>query len=927
MPRALLFVLLIVGGSAAAQVRVTGVVQDSTGGPLPGATVVLLQPADSVLVSFAATRADGVFELRSVRAGDYLLRATFVGFETSTEAVTVGREDLDLGTVTLAEATDELGELVVRSDRVPIVIRQDTLDYDAGAFRTPEGAVVEDLLRRLPGVEVEDDGSITAQGERVENVLVDGKEFFGDDPSIATRNLPADAVERVQVYDQASETAEFTGVDDGQEERTINLELKEDRKVGAFGNLSGGLGGTPTGSTGGPARPDALLFDTKATLNRFSPSTQLSLIANLNNVNRESFSVGDYFSFLGGPGAFARGGVLVLDGSNGVPVGSGDGDGFSTTLSGGLNANHDFNERTSIQSSYFLYRLDKERVQEVRREQFFGDGLASRLNEDGSGAEDRLLHRLTFNAEHEFSEGHDLSLESAFRYAGTDEGAATAREAFGTGGELQNESTTVTGQDAVNLGGEGTLRYRRRFESRRSLVAEAGLELGSRNIDGDLDATTQIYNLGDLLSSEEIAQLEDLQADEQTATASLLFTQPLSASDAIQVRGEVRQTGEDQDRSVFNRLTEEPLRIDSLSSAFDRTYRYAVGGVTYRRNREPVSLSVGLQTQVTDLGGTLAGVESDIGSRFVRFLPSATLSYAISDSRNAEVSYETSTREPTLRELQPVPDVRDPLRVYVGNPDLLPAYTHSVNARYLSFDPFTSTNLFVFTRASYSPTAISTARTVDANLRQSSTPINTSGTWTVNSSTNLGTLVRPLRSRVNARLSVLYNRAIETINGRDNASSLTRTSFNVSLSNQDNDVVDAEIGARLSWNTNAYSLNPELDRDFLNRSFSASLGWTPTDEWNLRTEFDLNVFSDAVPGGASETRSVPLWEASLSRSLMGGKTRVEMVAKDLLNRNLGVDYTSTAAYVQESRVNTLGRYVLLRLVYTVGSGRGGGFGR
>ena len=281
--RFLSFLILALASPAAlAQVDVTGVVQDSSGTTLPGATVVLLQPADSVLVSFAATRSDGAFQIRRVRSGEYLLKVTFVGFQTLTRPLEVGSGPVGVGVLTLTEASGDLGQLVVEADRVPIVIKKDTLEYDAGAFGTPQGAVVEDLLRRLPGVEVEEDGSIKAQGETVRNVLVDGKEFFGDDPTVATRNLPADAVERVQVYDKASDTAEFTGVDDGNEERTINLELKEDRKSGAFGNVSGGFGGVPEGSATG----ENVLFDGRASVNRFSPGTQLSLIANVNNVNK-----------------------------------------------------------------------------------------------------------------------------------------------------------------------------------------------------------------------------------------------------------------------------------------------------------------------------------------------------------------------------------------------------------------------------------------------------------------------------------------------------------------------------------------------------------------------------------------------------------------------------------------------------------------
>ena len=309
------------------------------------------------------------------------------------------------------------------------------------------------------------------------------------------------------------------------------------------------------------------------------------------------------------------------------------------------------------------------------------------------------------------------------------------------------------------------------------------------------------------------------------------------------------------------------------------------------------------------------------------------MNWAISQGRNLELRYNARTREPTLRELQPVVDNRDPLNVYVGNPDLQPETSHNVNLRYLSFDQFTSTNLFGFVRAGYTARSISTARTVDERLRQTSTPVNTGGTWTVSGNGSIGTPVRALKSRVNLSANTLYNRGLEVVNGAENASDLWRTTLDLGVENRDKEHLDLRVGARYSFNNTSYSLSAERDRDYVNRTFYAELGWAPTEAWDLRTKLDVTLYADDVfaarsPSGVSGSRSVPLWEATASRSFMGGKTQVVLVATDLLDRNLGVSYTNTAAYVQEERVNSLGRYVLLRLVYNLSGGgqRPGGRG-
>ena len=223
--------------------QIQGVVVDSAGVSLRNAMVVALTVPDSVLAKYALTDGDGRFTLRDLPPAGYILQVTLIGYQTLRRDLQVTDSDIDAGTVHLSVMAVEMDSLVVSVEQVPFVNRRDTLSYNVLAFETPPNSMVEDLLRRLPGIEVEEDGSITAQGEEVQNVLVDGKEFFGTDPTIATRNLPADAIKQVDVYDKQSDMAEFTGIPDGEDERTIDLKLREDARRGYFGRMTGGLGG------------------------------------------------------------------------------------------------------------------------------------------------------------------------------------------------------------------------------------------------------------------------------------------------------------------------------------------------------------------------------------------------------------------------------------------------------------------------------------------------------------------------------------------------------------------------------------------------------------------------------------------------------------------------------------------------------------
>ena len=305
-----------------------GVVLGDDEAPLMSATVVLLNQADSTLLSFGLTDDKGRFKIMDVAQGKVIMQVTFLGYEQQSIPIDINESfNPKLPAIQLSKAEYALEEVEITGEHVPIVVKKDTLEYNAAAFETQPNEVVEDLLRKLPGVEVDSDGTITAQGEEVQNVTVDGKKFFGEDPTIATRNLPADAIDKVQIFDKRSDIAEFSGMDDGEREKTINLELKEDRRKGQFGTVEAGYG---TDSR----------YKGRLSLNRFSTKTQISAIGNFNNINEQGFSSRDFVSFMQGIGFRNRG--------NGLAVNNGLSNGFVTTNAGGLNINHDISSKVDV---------------------------------------------------------------------------------------------------------------------------------------------------------------------------------------------------------------------------------------------------------------------------------------------------------------------------------------------------------------------------------------------------------------------------------------------------------------------------------------------------------------------------------------------------------------------------------------------------
>jgi len=369
----------------------TGKVLGQDKEPLVSATVVVLSQADSTLVSFGLTDSEGRYKIQDLIYDAYILQVTYLGYQQYTEHITVdSNTSATQDAIVLKLSSNQIEQIEIEGEHVPIQVKKDTLEYNAAAFQTQPNEVVEDLLKKLPGVEVDDDGTITAQGEEVQKVTVDGKKFFGDDPTIATRNLPADAVNKVQIFDEKSEAAQFSGVDDGEREKTINLELKEDRRQGQFGTIEAGYGTDNR-------------YKGRLSLNRFSTKTQISAIGNFNNINEQGFSSRDFISFMQGVG--------FRGGRNGLNINDGLSNGFVTTNAGGLNINYDISSKVDFTASYFLNDISNDIESIVARENF-GRGASFFDNENSVESNSSINHRINTEFEIEIDSSQNLDINT-----------------------------------------------------------------------------------------------------------------------------------------------------------------------------------------------------------------------------------------------------------------------------------------------------------------------------------------------------------------------------------------------------------------------------------------------------------------------------------------------------------------------------------
>ena len=914
--------------------EVGGQVTDSAGMPLRNAMVVALTQTDSVLTEYALTNGEGRFVISGLPTNRYILQVTLIGFATFRRDFEITDADIDAGTVNMSVMAVELDSLVVSVEHVPFINRGDTLSYNVLAFPTQPNAMVEDLLKRLPGIEVDTEGNIKAQGEEVENVLVDGKEFFGKDPKVATRNLPADAVKQVDVYDKQSDMAEFTGIPDGDDERTIDLKLREEARRGYFGRASGGFGGDMnTQARLGALASNELRYDGRFTLNRFSPTMQLSVNANTNNTNRPGFSMDGFGELMAmGGGGFVVEEMMAREGFGG------GGGGFGNSRGVGMNLSRDFGDKGWIRGSYSLSDSDNRQDRILQQQALFGANVASQIADSSQQESGNTGHRLNVNAQYTFSPGHQVRVRVNGNTGSSTLDSFQERVTRTEDGQPLNTAVTNYGVNSSDWNGDARFTWRKRLgEGGRSIVAEFNSDLRNSDQVADLGSTitgeSRGGSGGGAGATEDILQQQSNTGGSWNNSARISFTQPLGERYVMEVYGRGRTRAQDQDREVFDIVSGGLVRNDDLTSGFERTYNYYNAGARFSRNSEKSWVTLGLTAQRSDLSGTIVDRDETIGNGYTHALGNLDLKWEVKDGQFLGFGYSTSTREPSLNQLQPFIDNRDPINVYIGNPDLDPSYSHRLSTNYRFFDQFSFVNFSTRAGFNYTSNPIANSRVFDDQGFQTISPINTDASWSVNGNTNFGTPIRKLGIDIDLQYGISYSEGTEMINRSLNDSRVIRNTVGANLSNRNKERFEIRAGASFTFNDVEYSLNQALNRDYMNSRYSANgrlyLGaWTFGSTFSWRV-YDQNLYNvGAGRRGESYSpspgRNVARWDASASRRLLNDRAELTIQANDLLNQSQAVNISNSGSFIQESRTQSMGQYFMVRVMYRLGMG---GLGR
>ncbi len=877
-----------------------------------GATITIMKKKDSSLVTFTMADNLGRFELNELANGDYRILVTHVNYHNTNKFFTIDSEhkNVDLGNIVMTDKSKVLNEVIITGESAPVTLVGDTIQYNAGFFKTQPNANVEDLLKKLPGVKVEKDGTVKAQGEKVKKVLVDGKEFFGDDPKISTKNLPADAIDKVQVYDKLSDQAQMTGFDDGNSEKTVNLKLKKDKKKGAFGKINAG-GGTDDRYQG------------KFNVNSFKGARQMSVIGMGNNTNAEGFSFMDILNFTGALNQLKNGGgninINVCPDDPLAGLLEGNNSGINTIWGGGVNYNNIIGTKTDFQSNYFYSHFNPNLKSNIQR-QYFSPSNLYKQNSYSDNLNDN--HRLNFSVDYQIDSFYSLKISPNFSYQKTRNHTTSDYSTFSDQGIKINDgnSDNVVGNEGTTL--STNILFRKKFHMKgRTFSLNLLTNLNNSDGLGSIQSLTRFYNkAGSLFLSDSINQKNNNSAGLKGFNARAVYTEPIFKKTLMEFSFGRSYTKNISSKTTYdynNNNGKFDLLNNSLSNNFANTYGYTNAGLRLRKQAKKYNYAAGATWQHAELEGMVisGGKDSVITKGFINILPNARFQYNFSQFKNVTFNYNTSINPPTVAQLQPLPDNSNPLYIKLGNPNLKQEFTHSLRLNASLVDPFKNRNLFAFFTFQQTQNKIVNYDKINNLGIDSVMPVNVNGVFNMNGTISLGFPVHFLKGTLDISSAITKYHGRQFANAEVNTINTITVGPEVKLDMNPTEKLSLSFSAAYNYSKTKYSIQTAPGAKYFTQEYNTGVSWQLPKGFFLATDFNYRINNQYSTDFNS---NVLLWNAAISKQMLHfNRGELKLSANDILNQNIGINRTTNQNYIEDSRVITLRRFFLLSFTYNL----------
>lgn len=877
---------------------------------LKDASITVLEAKDSTLDVFGLAKADGSFIVEKISFGEMIVMIKFQGYEAYSKKINFSKTNssVDLGTIYLKLAANDLGEVTVTQS--PITIKKDTVQFNASSFKTKPNAVMEDLLKKLPGVQVEADGTVKAQGENVQRILVDGKRFFGDDPKLATKNLPPDMIDKIQVFDALNDQSAFTGFDDGNRIKTINITTKKDKRKGYFGRVIAG-----GGSDSQEGR-----YDNSVNLSYFNGDRQITFTGQANNVNKQNFGGQDLFGGGGGGGGART--IVVATGGRGGGGATNNSGGIINTWAGGINYKDIWGKKTEVSGSYFYNDQKTYREQNSFTQNLIpGNPDSSIFNTQlNNSVTANKNHRINFNIEHQFDSSNSIIIRPNISFQETE--SSTDVTTFSTRGTSKNLNNSIASTDRNNSGYNASIEatFRHRFKKKGRTYSIAFNPSQSVN-----DGNTSNYSINNFFNTttpyaDTINQIGVTNRDSKTMNATFSYTEPIGKNQILEFNynynSNINNSG--TKTFAFNKANGQyDIAVANLTNVFENTFNSNRVTLNYRLQNAKYNFSIGTGIQSGDLISRNLSKDSSITQKFVNFFPTMNFRYDFSRTTNLRIFYNGRTGQPSAQQLQPVVDNSNPLNITSGNPNLKQQFIHTFRILYNSFDVVTQKIFFATINASFTDNDIQNSTTYLPNGAQFTRPVNLSGTYNINGFLNYGFPLKKPKSNLNFGINLSNSQSQTLVNNLSNYTRNTTAGFNASWTTNIKEGFDMNFSSNSSFSFARYTLQPQQNGDFFTQTFVAEPTIYTKSGWVFSTDFRYIKNTGRAEGFNT---NIPLWSASIAKQLFKKKDgELKFYVFDLLNQNQSLTRNVTGNTIQDVSTVVLKRYFMISFTYNLRS--------
>lgn len=918
-----------------AQHAISGTIQEGkTKVALSGASVALLMLPDSSLYASAMSDDTGRFTFLNVKSGLYLLHITYLGYINSDKNLTVSSADISLGILKLTTLDRVLKQVDVTGYQARAEQKGDTTQYNANAFKTQPDATAEDLVTKMPGITSEN-GTLKAQGQEVKKVLVDGKPFFGDDVNLAMKNLSAEVVDKVQMYQGASDQAAFTGFDDGNAQQTLNIITKQNKRNGIFGKVYGGAGYITD-----------LRYSAGFSINWLHKNMRLSAIGMANNINQQNFSFQDILGvtntqapqfagmFGGGPPPGAPkgpppGGANSGPGANVANFLTTQQTGIASTYATGLNYSDIWGkkEKVSVSGSYFFNYAESRNTSELTRKYYSNTDTAQYYTEQAYKTARNMNHRANLRLQYVIDSNNSLIFTPSFTYQNSKQSSNTnAQNSYNLVEQLNflNNQTSTSNQ-GYNISIDAL--YRHKF-AKRGRTLTIGLN-GKHNA---AETNSEIH--ADVITPPNDTAITDQESTTlnggYTIGGNITYTEPIGEYNNLQFSYTPSITWSKADKKTYTPDNSGKYIVadSTLTNSFASNYHTQKAGAVYMFNKSKINLSVGADFQYALLTGqekVTAGTESK--ESFYSILPNARINYSISNAANIRLTYRSSTTAPSVNQLQNVVDNSSPTQLTVGNPNLGQSQTHSGIADFRYTNIKRGQTLFGMLNINYTDDYIGKSQytaTSDTIVQQTitlasgsqlTTPINLKNYWSVNTFLAYGIPLSMIKCNLNLNAGLNFSSTPGLINGAINTSNTYAANGGFFLGSNISEKIDFSLNYFSTYNIVRNSLQKAANNNYFTHNAGLTANWMFWKGFVANTSLQ-NMFYNGISSGYNQ--NVFLWNASIGYKFLKDKSlELKVAVNDMLNQNAGISRSVTETYVEDSKNTALKRHMLITITYNL----------